>query len=96
MANSYGEILTARGGSFILNDTSAYQGRVYAIAVLEDTLFDTLDNIDTNDIVTDVLSDQIADPLVAVKAGALLTPLDINKPFYNITLTSGSVTLVLK
>lgn len=96
MANSYGEILTARGGSFILNNTSAYQGRVYAIAVLEDTLFDTLDNIDTNDIVTDVLADQIADPLVAVKAGALLTPLDINKPFYNILLTSGSVTLVLK
>lgn len=96
MANSYGEILTARGGSFILNDTSAYQGRVYAIAVLEDTIFDTLDNIDTNNIVTDVLADQIADPLIGVKAGALLTPLDINKPFYNIQLSSGSVTLVLK
>ena len=96
MANSYGEILTARGGSFILNDTSAYQGRVYAIAVLQDTIFDTLESIDTNDVIYDVLADQIADPFVAVKAGALLTPLDINKPFYNIQLTSGSVTLVLK
>lgn len=96
MANSYGEILTARGGTFILNDTSAYQGRVYAIAVLEDTIFDTLEDIDTNDIISNVLPVQIADPLVAVKAGALLTPLDINKPFYNIELTSGSVTLVLK
>jgi hypothetical protein len=96
MANSYGEILTARGGSFILNDTSLYTGRVYAIAVLEDTIFDTLDSIDTNDVVENVLPNQIADPLTGVKAGALLTPLDINKPFYNIGLTSGSVTLVLK
>ena len=96
MANSYSEILTGRGGTVILNDTSSYQGRVYAIAVLEDTLFDTLETIDVNSIITDVLADQIADPLVAVKAGALLTPRDINQPFYNITLTSGSVTLVLK
>ncbi len=79
-----------------MNDTTAYQGRVYAIAVLEDTIFDTLENIDTNDVVENVLAAQISDPLVAVKAGALLTPLDINKPFYNIQLTSGSVTLVLK
>jgi hypothetical protein len=96
MANSYGEILTARGGSYILNDTSLYTGRVYAIAVLQDTIFDTLESIDTNDVIYNVLADQIAAPLVAVKAGALLTPLDINKPFYNIQLTSGSVTLVLK
>jgi len=96
MANSYGEILTARGGTFILNSTNAYQGRVYAIAVLEDTIFDTLEDIDTNDIISDVLPVQISDPLTAIKAGSLLTPLDINKPFYNITLTSGSVTLILK
>jgi hypothetical protein len=96
MANSYGEILTARGGSYILNDTSLYTGRVYAIAVLQDTIFDTLESIDTNDVIYNVLADQIAAPLVAVKAGALLTPLDINKPFYNIQLTSGSVTLILK
>lgn len=96
MANSYSEILTGRGGTVILNDTSSYQGRVYAIAVLEDTLFDTLETIDVNGIITNVLPNQIADPLVAVKAGALLTPRDINQPFYNIELTSGSVTLVLK
>jgi hypothetical protein len=96
MANSYGEILTARGGSYILNNTSAYQGRVYAIAVLEDTIFTTLQSIDTNGIVANVLSSQVAAPLTAIKAGAILTPLDINKPFYNIQLTSGSVVLVLK
>ncbi len=96
MANSYGEILTARGGSYILNDTSLYTGRVYAIAVLQDTIFDTLYDVDTNNVEANVLSAQIAAPLVAVKAGALLTPLDINKPFYKIKLTSGSVTLILK
>ena len=96
MANSYGEILTARGGSYILNDTSGYQGRVYAIAVLEDTIFDKIRTIDTNGIVTDVLTDQIADPLIAVKAGAIITPLDINKPFWQIELASGSVALILK
>jgi hypothetical protein len=96
MPNSYGEILTARGGSFVLNSTSAYQGEVYAIAVLEDTIFDTLDNIDRNGIVLDVLSDQISNPAAVTKAGALITPLDIEKPFYNIALASGSVVLVLK
>lgn len=97
MANSYGEILTARGGSFILNNPlTIYEGKVYAIAVLEDTVFNTLENIDTNDIVTDVLPSQIADPLTAVKAGAIITPLDINKPFYRIELVSGSVALILK
>jgi hypothetical protein len=96
MPNSYGEILTARGGSFVLNDTATYQGEVYAIAVLQDTIFDTLDNIDRNGIVLDVLPDQISDPTAVTKAGALITPLDIEKPFYNIKLVSGSVVLVLK
>ena len=38
-----------------MNDTSLYTGRVYAIAVLQDTIFDTLDSIDTNDIIDDVM-----------------------------------------
>ena len=96
MPNSYGEILTARGGSFILNTTSAYQGEVYAIVALEDTIFNVLGNIDRNGIKTNVLNDQISNPAIAIKSGAVLTPLDIEKPFYNITLTSGSVILVLK
>jgi hypothetical protein len=96
MPNSYGEILTARGGSFVLNSTSAYQGEVYAIAVLEDTIFSVLQNIDRNGIITNVLPSQISNPAAVTKAGALITPLDIEKPFYNITLTSGSVVLVLK
>jgi hypothetical protein len=97
MPNSYSEILTGRGGTYILNDTSSYTGTVYMISVLEDTIFDTLEVTDpTGTVVTDVLSSQIADPLTAVKAGAIITPLSIGSPFSKIELTSGSVVLVLK
>jgi len=96
MPNSYGEILTARGGSFILNTTSAYQGEVYAIVALEDTIFNVLGSIDRNGIITNVLNDQISNPAIAIKSGAILTPLDIEKPFHDIKLASGSVILVLK
>lgn len=96
MANSYGEILTARGGSYILNDTNGYTGEVYAIVTLEDTLFAEIKNIDSNGIESDVLSDHIADTGTAVKSGAIITPMDINKPFYKIQLDSGSVALILK
>lgn len=96
MPNSYGEILTARGGSFILNDANLYTEKTYAIVALEDVIFDTLETIDSNDIITDVLADHIADTGTAIKAGAILTPMDIAKPFYNIQLVSGSVILVLK
>lgn len=96
MANSYGEILTARGGSYILNDTNQYVGEVYAIVTLEDTKIDTIYNIDSNGIINDVTDDHIADADVIIKAGAIITPMDINKPFYQIQLGSGSVILVLK
>lgn len=96
MANSYGEILTARGGSYILNDTNQYTGQVYAIVTLEDTRFTLLETIDSNGIITDVLADHFADPNIDIKAGAIITPMDINKPFYNIQLSAGSVILVLK
>lgn len=96
MPNSYGEILTARGGSYILNTTNEYEGEVYAIVALEDTIFAGIKNIDSNGIKTNVLDDHISDPLVAIKAGSIITPMDIAKPFYKIALTSGSVMLVLK
>jgi hypothetical protein len=98
MPNSYGEILTARGGTYILNTTDPYEdlSLVYAIVVLEDTEFSKLYTTDSNGIVTDVINDHFADPLIPIKAGAIITPMDINKPFSDITLTSGSVMLVLK
>jgi hypothetical protein len=97
MPNSYGEILTARGGSYILNDSSTYTNSLfYAVVVLEDTIISELESTDVNGIVNNVLNDHIADPAVAVKAGAILTPMDINKPFSRIAITGGSVMLVLK
>jgi len=97
MPNSYSEILTGRGGTYILNDTSAYTGTVYMISVLEDTIFHTLEVTDpTGTVVTPVLSLQIADPLTAVKAGTIITPLSIGSPFSKVELASGSVVLVLK
>jgi|688.fasta_scaffold214960_2 hypothetical protein len=97
MPNSYGEILTARGGTYILNDTSTYNtSLVYAIVTLEDTEFSILEITDSNGIVTDVINDHFADLLTPIKAGAIITPMDVSKPFSSIELASGSVTLVLK
>lgn len=96
MANSYGEILTARGGSIILNTSDLYNRQVYAIVTLEDTRFTKLDTIDSNGIITDVLNDHFADSNIDIKAGAIITPFDINKPFINIQLSTGSVALILK
>lgn len=96
MPNTYGEILTARGGSYVLNNTSEYNGLFYAIAVLQDTVFSVLETTDSNGIDANVLNDHFADATLAIKAGAMITPMDIAKPFSKIQLTSGSVVLVLK
>jgi hypothetical protein len=98
MPNSYGEILTARGGTYILNTAGIYENLslVYAIVVLEDTEFSKIYATDSNGIVTDVTGDHIKDSGIPVKAGAIITPMDINKPFSTIDLISGSVMLVLK
>jgi hypothetical protein len=98
MANSYGEILTARGGSYILNNASAYnQQFFYAVVVLENTVIKALYTEDRNGTVNDLaLDDHIADPTIAVKAGAIITPMDFNAPFSRIELLSGSVALILK
>lgn len=97
MPNSYAEILTARGGSYILNNTDVYdKSLVYAIVTLEDTRFTEIIAEDSNGIKTDVTSDHFADVGVDIKAGAIITPMDINKPFYSIQLASGSVALILK
>lgn len=96
MPNSYGEILTARGGSYVLNNVSTYNGIIYAISVLQDTIFLTLETTDSNGTVTNVLNDHFADASLAIKAGALITPMSIGSPFSKIELTSGSVVLVLR
>jgi hypothetical protein len=98
MANSYGEILTARGGSYILNTTNGYnQQFFYAVVVLENTEISYLYTEDRNGTVNQLaLDDHIADSTIAVKAGAIITPMDFNAPFSYIELLSGSVALILK
>jgi hypothetical protein len=98
MANSYGEILTARGGSYILNTADAYNGQFfYAVVVLEDTQFSKLYTEDRNGFVNEAaLDDHIADTAIVIKAGAIITPMDFNAPFSFIELVSGSVALILK
>lgn len=85
-------IISASKGSFILNNTSTYTTYpVRAIVVLQDTIFDTIVHLG---LAGNVKSTYIAAPGTAVKAGAMITPIE-SKLFTSIKLTSGSVALVL-
>lgn len=88
MANSQ-SVLSAAQGTYIVNTTSDVNISCDAIVCLEDTIFDV---IQIDDI--DVLSDYIQNKSIAVKAGAIIRPFN-GKKFSGLTLTSGSVILVL-
>lgn len=81
--------LAANRGTFILNNTTEYTGKIDAIVVLEDTVFNF---IKINGV--DSKTNYIGTPATAVKAGAIITPQNI-KIFDGIKLVSGSVILVL-
>jgi hypothetical protein len=86
IANS---VLTAQQGTFIVNNTVAKTVNHDAIIVLEDTVFSAIRVAGT-----DVKSTYIAATATAVKAGAIIRPINGAK-FSGVTLTSGSVCLVL-
>ena len=86
IANS---VLTAQQGTFIVNNTAAKTVDHDAIVVLEDTVFSAIRVAGT-----DVKSSYIAATGTAVKAGAIIRPINGSK-FSGVTLTSGSVCLVL-
>lgn len=88
-SNGSDSVLTASKGTYILNNTTDYISNVRAIVVLEDTVFTHI-KIGGSD----VKSTYIATPATAVKAGAIITPLN-QAVFKGIKLTSGSVNLVL-
>ena len=88
MANSQ-SVLTAAQGTFIVNNTVAKTVDHDAIMVLEDTVFSAIRVAGT-----DVKSTYIAATATAVKAGAIIRPINGAK-FSGVTLTSGSVCLVL-
>ena len=82
-------VLAAMQGTYVINDTAAWTGKCDAVYCLEDTEFSVLTDDNGND-----KDDYISDSAVAVKAGCLIRPLN-DAQFTSITLTSGSVALVL-
>jgi hypothetical protein len=86
IANS---VLTAQQGTFIVNNTVAKTVDHDAIIVLEDTVFSAIRVAGS-----DVKSTYIAATGTAVKAGAIIRAINGAK-FSGVTLTSGSVCLVL-
>lgn len=86
--NLMGE-LVANLGTYILNNTTATNKTIDAIVVLEDTVFSSIRVAGS-----DVKSTYLADATKVIKAGAIITPID-DVQFSGLTLTSGSVALVL-
>lgn len=87
----WNEILVPKAGTFLVNTATEKVANHLMIVVLEDTVFNAI-KVDG----VDVKSSYIQDTATAVKAGAIITPLDINKPFSAVDLVSGSVSIVLQ
>lgn len=81
--------LVANLGTYIVNNTTEATKTIDAIVVLQDTVFSSIKVAGT-----DVKSSYIAAPGTAVKAGAIITPIN-DLQFSGVQLTSGSVALVL-
>jgi hypothetical protein len=88
--SNWNEILLAKKGSVVVNDATEYVATIYRIICLEDTIFASIKVAGV-----DAKSSYITTPATAVKAGAIITPLDCNKPFSAVDLTSGSVNVTL-
>ena len=83
------EILIAKKGTFVLNNTTEKTVTINAIVVLEDTIFNLIKIAGV-----DVKASYIGTPGTAVKAGAIIRPTNAQQ-FSGVKLTSGSVILVL-
>lgn len=86
--NLMGE-LVANNGTYIVNNTTEATKTIDAIVVLEDTIFSSIKVAGT-----DAKSTYLADATKAIKAGAIITPIN-DVQFSGVTLTSGSIALVL-
>jgi hypothetical protein len=86
--NLLGEI-AGNMGTYIANNTTEVTKTIDAIVVLEDTIFSSIKVAGT-----DVKSTYIAAPGTAVRAGAIITPIN-DVQFSGVQLASGSVALVL-
>lgn len=86
--NLMGE-LVANKGTYIVNNTTEVTKTIDAIVVLQDTIFSSIKTAGA-----DTKSTYIAAPGTALKAGAIITPIN-DLQFSGVQLTSGSVALVL-
>jgi len=90
--NGSNSVISASKGTFILNNTNQYStSRFRAIVVLQDTVFDSIKIVGS---AADQKANYIGTPATAVKAGAIITPIN-NGIFSAVKLTSGSVAIVL-
>lgn len=82
-------VIAAQQGTFIVNNTTEKTINHDAIVVLEDTVFNAIKVAGV-----DVKSTYIAATATAVKAGAIIRPIN-GAQFSGVKLTSGSVLLVI-
>lgn len=75
-------------GTAVINDAVEYTASFSGIAVLEDTVFDSIKKGGV-----DVKAALITDPATAVKAGALIR-LKTGNDFSGVQLVSGSINIV--
>lgn len=87
-SNLIGE-LAGNMGTFVVNTTTEVTKKIDAIVVLEETIFTS---IKVNGV--DAKNTYIQDAALAVKAGAIITPVN-DLQFSGVQLVSGSVALVL-
>lgn len=87
-SNLIGE-LAGNMGTFVVNTTTEVTKKIDAIVVLEETIFTS---IKVNGV--DAKNTYIQDATLAVKAGAIITPIN-DLQFSGVQLVSGSVALVL-
>tara|TARA_R110002124_G_scaffold283449_2_gene459506 strand:- start:25904 stop:26194 length:291 start_codon:yes stop_codon:yes gene_type:complete len=83
----------AHKGTVTVNDTTAYSAkRFIGIYFAEDTIVASLK---VNNVATDVKATYITTPATAIKAGTYKTVIPTDNFFSEITLTSGSVEIIL-
>lgn len=83
------DILTGIQGTKVVNDATELTQDFDSIVVLEDTVFASIKVGGS-----DVKATYITTPATAVKAGALIRPIN-NQVFSGVQLTSGSILIVL-
>lgn len=84
--------LIAYKGTVTVNDTTKFDDEFIGIYFAEDTV---IANLEVNNVAVDVTANYITTPATGVKGNVYKTVLVTDHFFSSITLTSGSVELIL-